>query len=187
MSEQPNFLDEARLRFEESRSLISRAVAQLDEEEFVAAPDAESNSVAIIVKHLAGNMRSRWTGFLTSDGEKPDRRRDLEFIRTAGDTRERLLAELERGWELVFATLEQLKAEDLARTVLIRAEPHTVLGAITRQLTHYAYHAGQIVFLSKQLRSKSWETLSVARGKSEHFTAQKVAEFTRRGERGRPD
>lgn len=173
MNGESSFLVEARKRFAESQSLIARAVAQLDDVEFTTVLDDESNSVALIVKHLAGNMRSRWTDFLTTDGEKPDRHRDLEFEKGDGDTREHLLADLDGGWSLVFAALDGLTDDDLGRTVTIRGEPHSVLGAICRQLTHYAYHAGQIVFLAKHFRSSSWETLSVARGRSEAFTAQK--------------
>lgn len=170
------FLSEARGRFVESQSLIDRAVRQLDDSEFFRTIDEESNSVALIVKHIAGNMRSRWTDFLTTDGEKPDRQRDNEFVIFEDDTRERLLAKLDDGWNLVFAELDGLSPEDLSRTVLIRSEPHTVTGAICRQLTHYAYHAGQIVFLAKHLRSTSWATLSVARGKSEDFNEKKRGE-----------
>jgi uncharacterized damage-inducible protein DinB len=173
VSIEPGFLDEARLRFAESRSLVERAVAQLDEEQFFTTIDDESNSVAVIIKHMAGNMQSRWTDFLTTDGEKPDRHRDSEFVLDENDTRSSLLERLDRGWNLVFVTIDGLSSEDLSRTVTIRSEPHSVIGAICRQLTHYAYHAGQIVFLAKHLRSTSWQTLSVARGQSEAFTAQK--------------
>jgi hypothetical protein len=170
---EPGFLDEAKRRFAESRTLVDRAVAQLDEEQFFKTIDHESNSVAIIIKHVAGNMHSRWTDFLTTDGEKPDRNRDSEFVLDENDTRSSLLERLDRGWNLVFGAIEGLSGEDLSRTVTIRSEPHSVLGAICRQLTHYAYHAGQIVFLAKHLRSTSWQTLSVARGQSEAFSAQK--------------
>lgn len=167
------FLDESRQRFAESRSLVDRAIAQLDDPQFFQTIDEESNSVALIVKHLAGNMRSRWTDFLTSDGEKPDRHRDTEFVLDASDTRASLLERLDQGWALVASALDGLTSEDLSRTVLIRSEPHTVTGAICRQLTHYAYHAGQIVFLAKHLRASSWRTLSVPRGQSEKFNTQK--------------
>ena len=173
MNVERGFLDEARRRFHESRSLVERAVAQLDDEQFFATIDDESNSAAIIIKHMAGNMQSRWTEFLTTDGEKPDRHRDSEFLLDENDTRSSLLERLDRGWNLVFGTIDALSDEDLSRTVTIRSEPHSVLGAICRQLTHYAYHAGQVVFLAKHLRSTSWQTLSVARGQSEAFTAQK--------------
>ena len=169
MTDESAFLVEARRRFIESQSLIARAVAQLDDEQFFRAIDPESNSVAHVVKHLAGNMQSRWTDFLTTDGEKPDRRRDREFILDDGDTRSALTERLEVGWRLVHDSLEALGPADLSRTVTIRSEPHSVTAAICRQLTHYAYHAGQVVFLSKHLRSSSWQTLSVARGEGEEF------------------
>lgn len=178
MKDDSGFLDEARQRFAECQSLVDRAIAQLDDAQFFATLDVESNSVALIVKHIAGNMRSRWTDFLTTDGEKPDRHRDSEFILEAGDTRASLLERLDEGWRLVFGAIDGLSSDDLSRTVTIRSEPHTVLGAICRQLTHYAYHAGQIVFLAKHLRSSSWQTLSVARGQSDAFSAQKRDEHT---------
>ena len=178
MKDDSGFLDEARQRFAESQSLVDRAIAQLDDAQFFATLDVESNSVALIVKHIAGNMRSRWTDFLTTDGEKPDRHRDSEFILEASDTRASLLERLDEGWRLVFGAIDGLSSDDLSRTVTIRSEPHTVLGAICRQLTHYAYHAGQIVFLAKHLRSSSWQTLSVARGQSDAFSAQKRDEHT---------
>lgn len=173
MKDDSGFLEEARQRFAESKSLVDRAIAQLDESQFFASLDVESNSVALIVKHLAGNMRSRWTDFLTTDGEKPDRHRDSEFIIEVDDSRMSLLERLDEGWRLVFAAIDELSSADLSRTITIRSEPHTVLGAVCRQLTHYAYHAGQIVFLAKHLRSSSWQSLSVARGQSDAFTAQK--------------
>lgn len=178
MTDESTFLVEARRRFEESQSLIARAVAQLDDEQYFRTIDPESNSVANLVKHLAGNMRSRWTDFLTTDGEKPDRQRDREFVLDDGDTRSALTERLEAGWLLVHDALEALGPADLSRTVTIRSEPHSVTAAICRQLTHYAYHAGQIVFLAKHLRSSSWETLSVARGQSEQFTARMRDEQT---------
>jgi hypothetical protein len=146
-----------------------RAMEQLDDEQFFAALDSESNSVAILVKHLAGNLRSRWTDFLTGDGEKPDRFRDQEFIIDAGTTRDEVMAWWERGWLCLFKALEPLGPEDVMRKVMIRREPHTVLQAMNRQLTHYAAHTGQIVFLAKHLKSSAWKTLSVPRGQSEQF------------------
>ncbi|MGH9839599.1 MAG: DUF1572 family protein [Blastocatellia bacterium] len=146
-----------------------RAMAQLNDEQFFAAIDPESNSVVILVKHIAGNMRSRWTDFLTSDGEKPDRFRDQEFILDAGATREDVMRWWEEGWQCLFNALEPLKPEDAMRKVLIRLEPHTVIQAINRQLTHYATHVGQIVFLAKHLKSSDWKTISVPRGQSEQF------------------
>ena len=142
---------------------------QLQEEEFFATLDRESNSVAILVRHLAGNMRSRFTDFLTTDGEKPDRNRDQEFEISGQPTRAEIMEEWEQGWARVVSTITELKPEDLLRTVTIRAEPHTVLQAINRQLAHYSAHVGQIIFLAKHLRSSQWKTLSIPRGRSKDF------------------
>jgi Protein of unknown function (DUF1572) len=136
--------------------------------------DAEANSVAIIVKHLAGNMRSRFVDFLTSDGEKPDRHRDQEFEVTAQTTRADVMRWWEEGWNHVFAAVGSLQPQDLSRTVYIRAEPHSVLQAINRQIAHYAYHCGQIVFLAKHFRSTEWKSISVPKGKSEEFNRRMV-------------
>lgn len=144
------------------------AIAQLDEAELFLQIDPESNSVAIIMKHISGNMRSRFTDFLTSDGEKPDRYRDQEFIQD-GLTREDLLQTWEAQWKNLFATVESLKPEDLERTVKIRGEEHTVLQALNRALLHYTQHIGQIIFLAKHIRGPKWKTLTVARGESEKF------------------
>lgn len=152
-----------------------RAMEQLADEEFFVTLDTESNSVAVIVKHLAGNMRSRWTDFLTSDGEKPDRFRDQEFIVDEKTTRAEVSEWWEQGWQCVFTALEPLQSEDAMRIILIRQEPHTVVQAINRQLTHYATHVGQIVFLAKHLKASGlggWNTLSVPRGQSEQFNQQ---------------
>jgi hypothetical protein len=141
------------------------------------ALDAESNSIAIMVKHLSGNMRSRWTDFLTTDGEKPDRNRDTEFEQPP-ETRVELLEMWERGWKYLFDALKAITDEDMARTVTIRTEPHSVMQAINRQLTHYAHHIGQIVFLAKHLTTKltgTWDSLSVPRGRSKQFTADVAA------------
>jgi hypothetical protein len=133
------------------------------------ALDAEMNSVALNVKHVAGNMRSRWTDFLTTDGEKPDRQRDSEFVIDENVTRADVLRWWEDGWRTVFAAVEPLRAEDLMREVTIRNEPHTVLMAINRQLAHYAYHIGQIVFLAKHFKSEAWQSLSIPRNQSRTF------------------
>lgn len=162
-------------RFRQAKDLADRALAQVRDEDLAAALDPESNSLAIIVRHLAGNLRSRWTEFLTTDGEKPDRDRDREF-ETAAISREGLLADWEDGWSRLFATLEALGEEDLTRTITIRAEPHTVIGAIDRSLTHCSYHVGQIVFLAKHLSSQSWQTLSVPRGGTRAFNQKMFGE-----------
>jgi Protein of unknown function (DUF1572) len=155
------------------KKLGERAMAQCPEQAWFTTLDAESNSIAIIVKHMAGNMRSRWTDFRTADGEKPDRHRDTEFEEPpkAGPA---LMELWERGWSYVFDALEPLTDADLARTVTIRTEPHSVMQAINRQIAHYAHHVGQIVFLAKHLTVNAtgkWESLSVPRGQSKQFAA----------------
>ena len=150
------------------KQLGERAMAQVPDEALFAIPDPESNSIAIIVKHLTGNMRSRWTDFLTSDGEKPDRNRDTEF-ESPPATRAKLMALWETGWKCVFGAIEPLTDEDLAREIKIRTEPHSVLQAINRQLAHYPYHIGQIVFLARHYAGDRWTSLSIPRGKSAAF------------------
>jgi hypothetical protein len=149
-------------------------MVQCPDDALFIALDAESNSIAIIVKHMSGNMRSRWLDFLTSDGEKPDRNRDAEF-ETPPATRAQLIEMWERGWKYVFDALEPLTEADLTRTVTIRTEPHSVMQAINRQIAHYAHHIGQILFLAKHLtftKTGKWESLSVPRGHSADFTAR---------------
>jgi hypothetical protein len=163
-----NYHSDAVRSFRSYKKLAERAVEQVSDEEFFAAIDAESNSLAVIVKHIAGNLHSRWRDFLTTDGEKPNRNRDTEF-EMIGDTRESLMDFWERGWQTLFDSLERLTEDDLARTVTIRGEPHTVVEAINRQLTHYSYHVGQIVFLAKHLKSSGWRNLSVPRNRSADF------------------
>lgn len=164
-----HYLDEVRRQMRGHKRMGEGAMAQLGDEDFFATLDPESNSVAILVKHLAGNMRSRFTDFLTSDGEKPDRFRDREFELSGATTRVEIMKWWEEGWACVFTTIESLTPEDVMRTVTIRNEPHTVLQAINRQIAHYAAHVGQIVFLAKHLRSSEWKTLTIPRGKSEEF------------------
>lgn len=156
------------------KKLAERAMEQTPDESLFATLDPESNSIAIIVKHLAGNMRSRWRDFLTTDGEKPDRNRDTEF-EDAPKTRAEMMAVWEAGWKHVFEALEPLKDADLARRVTIRTEPHSVMQAINRQIAHYAHHVGQIVFLAKHFAGANWKTLSVPRGKSVQFAADVAA------------
>jgi len=160
-------------QFWKLKTLADRALAQVRDEDLFTVLDPEANSLAILIQHMAGNMRSRWTDFLTSDGEKPERNRDAEFVVAEGTTREDLQARWEEGWRCLFQTLTALSEEDLALTVLIRAEPHSVIKAINRQLTHYGYHVGQIVFLAKHFASDHWRTLSVPRGKSRELNAAK--------------
>ena len=162
------FLDQSRKIFRSQKELADKAIAQLSDSELLWQPDPESNSVAINMKHLAGNMISRWTDFLTSDGEKPDRHRDREFEITDGDG-ESLLKYWEKGYSVFFKTLDSLTENDLLKTVLIRNEPHTVIQAIQRQVSHYGYHIGQIVALAKHINGENWKTLSIPRGKSEEY------------------
>lgn len=156
--------------FRNYKKLAERAIEQVNEDEYFRAIDEESNSLAVIVKHIGGNLRSRWTDFLTTDGEKADRQRDSEFVSDA-DTRESLDALWETGWNALFGTLESLKIEDFSRTVKIRGEDYTVVRAMNRSLAHTAYHVGQITFLAKHFRAKDWKTLSVPRGQSGEFNA----------------
>lgn len=165
------YLDEARRSFRGHKRLGEGAFAQLSDEEFFHVIDPESNSVALIVKHMAGNMRSRWTDFLTSDGEKPNRNRDTEFEMTTGTTRAQVMEWWEQGWKCVFDALENVRPEDIGRTVTIRNEPHSVMQAINRQIAHYAYHVGQIAFLAKHLKGAAWKSLSIPRGMSQQVNA----------------
>ncbi|HZT36921.1 MAG TPA: DUF1572 domain-containing protein [Bryobacteraceae bacterium] len=159
--------------FRQYKKLGERAMDQIADEQLFVASDAESNSIAIIVKHMAGNMRSRWTDFLTTDGEKPDRDRDSEFV-DPPPNRGALLELWENGWERVFQAIEPLSDEDLGRTVTIRGEAHSVMQAINRQLAHYAYHVGQIVLLAKHFAQDHWQSLSVPKNRSQEFN-QRVA------------
>jgi hypothetical protein len=170
-----HYLENATKNFRGLKKLAEGALAQVHDEEFFAAPDPESNSLALVVKHIAGNLRSRFTDFLTSDGEKPDRRRDTEFLVEDADTRASLMERWERGWAVLFDALAALAPADLLREVRIRGEAHTVVEALNRQLTHYGYHTGQIVFLAKHLKSADWKTLSVARGASDAFNAKMMS------------
>ena len=166
-------LDAVRDEFQKIKKLGDKAIAQLSDADLHAKIDPESNSVAIIMRHLAGNMRSRWTDFLTSDGEKPDRMRDREFEDHAV-SREALLAEWEEGWARLFDALAPLTDADLQRTVIIRSEPHTVYQAMSRQVAHYAGHVYQILFLGKHLKGAEWKTLSVPKGQSEEFNRMMI-------------
>jgi uncharacterized damage-inducible protein DinB len=173
-----HYLDEVRRQFRGYKRLAEGAIAQLKDEELLITLDPEANSIAGIMKHMAGNMRSRFTDFLTTDGEKPDRHRDQEFEMDAGATRAEVMRRWEEGWTCVFSAIETLKPEDVMRTVTIRGEPHTVLQALNRQVAHYAYHIGQIVFLAKHFRSSDWKSLSIPRGRSEEFNRKPLSERT---------
>jgi hypothetical protein len=164
-----HYLEDALSSFRAYKKLAEKAVDQLQDAEYFAMLDEESNSVAVIMKHLAGNMLSRWTDFLHSDGEKPDRNRDLEFVIDPQTSRADLMAYWQRGWQCLFAALEPLRPEDFDKKVLIRGEEHTIIQAIDRQMTHYAYHVGQIVFLAKHFRATDWKSLSIPRNRSAEF------------------
>jgi len=173
------YLAEVRRQLSGHKRMAESAMAQLDDKSFFAAIDAESNSVAVLAKHIAGNARSRFTDFLTSDGEKPDRFRDREFEISTTTSRGEVMRWWEEGWAIIFSTLDGLKPEDATRTITIRQEPHTVMQALNRALAHYAQHIGQIVFLAKHLRSSEWKTLSIPRGKSEEFKTASPGRVTR--------
>lgn len=167
-----HYLEEIRRQFHGYKRLADGALAQISEEEFFRELDPESNSIAIVVKHMAGNMRSRFTDFLTSDGEKPDRNRDQEFEIGPDADRKAFLKSWEQGWKALSDTIDALKPEDLERTVMIRSEAHSVLQALNRALAHLAMHVGQIIYLAKYFRSDKWATLSVPRGKTDEFNAK---------------
>lgn len=172
-----SYLKDSTDLFRYYKTLSERAMAQCPDADLFTALDPEANSIAIIVKHMAGNMRSRWLDFLTTDGEKPDRDRDAEF-ENPPKTRAELMEVWGRGWAYVFEAMGSLGDADLTKTVTIRAAPHSVMQAINRQVAHYAHHAGQIVFLAKHFAAKAtgnWESLSVPRGQSKQFTASAVA------------
>jgi hypothetical protein len=163
-----HFIETSIADFKSQKLLGDRALSQLDDSGIAWSPDPESNSIAIIVKHVAGNMISRWTDFLTTDGEKPDRNRDDEFVDDIQDL-DRLKEIWEKGWVVLFHALKELNPEDVLRTVTIRGQTHSVLQAIHRQISHYGYHVGQIVYIAKALKSADWQTLSIAKGGSGKF------------------
>jgi hypothetical protein len=166
-----HYLEDARSAFRAYKKMADKALTQLKDEEYFVTLDAESNSIAVIMKHMAGNMLSRWTDFLTTDGEKPDRYRDLEFVTEPQTTKDDVLAYWDNGWACVFGALEPLTAADFDRQVMIRGEAHTIVQAINRQLMHYASHIGQIVFLAKHFRSSEWKSLSIPRNRSAEVKA----------------
>jgi len=175
-----SYLEDTTSLFQHHKNLAERAMAQVTGEQLLAVLDPEMNSIAIIVKHLTGNMRSRWTGFPDADGEKPDRDRDSEFVNPPA-TREELMRAWDEAWSIVFAALASLSDADLARETTIRGERHSVLQAITRQLAHYAYHCGQIVLLAKHFQSAQWKSLTVPRGQSAKFNQRvKAGEASQR-------
>jgi Protein of unknown function (DUF1572) len=166
----PHYLNDAVRQFRKLKALAERAMAQISDEDLFTALDEEANSIAILLKHMAGSMRVRWTDFPAAADERPDRDRDSEFTVGEADAKRVLIERWEAGWQGLFDALERLTAEDMAKSVLIRGESLSVIEAINRQLTHYAYHVGQIVFLAKHFRSGEWQSLSIPRGKSKEFT-----------------
>lgn len=175
---QTHALEDAVIQFRSLKELADKALLQISEEDFFRPLTPESNSLAILVKHVAGNLRSRWTDFLTTDGEKPDRNRDGEFVIEGGDTRERLAEAWERGWTILFGALAGVGREaGLMRTVAIRGEPHTVIEAVNRQLTHYGYHVGQIVLIARTFRREEWRWLSIPKGESVPFNESMKRKF----------
>jgi hypothetical protein len=174
-----NYQRDALRQLRKYRELAEKAMMQISDQDFFAAIDAESNSIAVIVKHMAGNMRSRWTDFLTTDGEKSNRNRDGEFVLEPTDTRESLRLSWNTGWDAALAAVEALQPTDFERTVTIRGEPHSILEAINRQVTHYAYHVGQIVLLAKHHAGREWQSLSIPRGQSREFDVSKQGETYR--------
>ena len=169
------FLDSVAKNFRKQKSLADRAIAQLNEAQLRVPLDANTNSIAVIMKHVAGNFASRFTDFLTSDGDKPGRNRDGEFVDDFAD-RHAMLEHWERGWTILFDALAALRPEDLSKTITIRDEPHTVVDALHRALAHCGYHVGQIVQLARYLAKDRWETLTIPRGQSEQFNQRFRAE-----------
>ncbi|WP_042722938.1 DUF1572 family protein [Flavobacterium sp. B17] len=163
-------------RFEYYKTLGDKSFLQLSEDQIFWQFNEESNSVAVIVKHIAGNMLSRWTDFLTTDGEKPGRKRDEEFVNTFS-TKDEVLQYWEAGWKCLFDALNQINDENLHSIIYIRNEAHTVLDAVLRQLAHYPYHIGQIVYIAKMMKDQDWKTLSIARNRSEDFNLEMKNNF----------
>jgi hypothetical protein len=167
-----NYIASVRNQFKQYKTLAEKAIDQVPDEKMDWQYNPETNSIAIIVKHLAGNMRSRFTDFYTSDGEKKWRDRDSEF-ENEKMLRERLKAVWDEGWNCLFQVLNELSVSDLSKVILIRKEEHTVVEAINRQLTHYASHVGQIIFIAKMIRASEWKTLSIPKNASREFNAKK--------------
>jgi len=170
------YLTDMLLRLAKLRSTAEGAISQCSDASFTASPDAETNSIALTVKHIAGNLQSRFTDFIATDGEKPDRHRDNEFILMPRDTREALMQRWGESWDLLLRAVKALAPEDLDRTLTIRGEPHSVVAALNRNLAHLAYHIGQIVQLAKHYAGPEWRTLTIARGASDSYTAALGAE-----------
>lgn len=182
MSLARQYLDDVLRRFADHKAMADKAIAQVPDDALTHLLDDRSNSIAMLMRHMAGNMRSRWTDFLTADGEKPTRFRDREFEVPAGTSRATLVADWESGWARLFDGIGQLTDADVDRTVLVRFETLTVVSAINRQLAHHAYHVGQIVQLARHYAT-SWETLSIPRGRSEEFNEKARHEAEQRKRR----
>ena len=168
-----HYLADSLLQLRKLKNLADKAIGQINDEQLFAVLDPEANSIAVIMKHMAGNMRSRWTDFLTSDGEKSNRDRDSEFVVEPGDSRAKIFSNWEEGWKSVFQAVSSLSPEDLGKTVRIRGEAHSVVEAINRQMIHYASHVGQIVLLAKHYAGANWKSLSIPRGRSKEFDVWK--------------
>ncbi len=167
------FLESARARFRTLKRTADGAFKQVADEDFEWAPNPECNSLRVQIQHLRGNMISRWTDTLTTDGEKPDRHRDTEFVVDGAAGRAKLMLQWEEGWKVLLAAMDSFTPEDLAKTIYIRGEAHTLIDAINRQLMHVAYHVGQIVHIGKERVGERWRTLSIPRGKSADYDAAK--------------
>lgn len=163
-------------RFEYYKALGDKTFSQLADEQIFWQYNEESNSIAVIVKHMAGNMLSRWTHFLTEDGEKSWRNRDEEFINTFS-TKKEVIDYWEKGWQCLFEALDQINEENLYSTIYIRGEAHSVVDAVFRQLAHYPYHVGQIIYIAKMIKNEDWKTLSIARNKSQEFNHEMKNKF----------
>ena len=166
------YLEDILFSFRKQKELAEKAFRQVKDQGFFQKPGDHSNSIAIIIKHVAGNLVSRWTDFLTTDGDKPWRDRDAEFIIGPDDTRERLMAAWEAGWAALFQTLSNLQEADLLKTVTIRREEHTVFQAIHRSLTHTSYHVGQIIYLSRLVTKEDWQWITIPPGQSKQWKDQ---------------
>lgn len=171
MSIETAFIQSAVKRLHYYKELADKTFAQLNQDELHYQPNESSNSIAIIIQHMAGNMLSRWTGFLTSDGEKDWRNRDTEFEEQHMN-REQLMAFWEKGWACCLDAIGSLQDEDLSKTIYIRGEGLIVVDAINRQLAHYPYHVGQIVYLGRMIRNHDWQNLSILKGQSDHFNKE---------------
>lgn len=164
-----HYLRNVRKEFLKMKDLGDRTFSQLKDEDFFYCPDVESNSIAVIVRHMSGNMLSRWTDFLTTDGEKDFRKRDEEFDGLFYTDKDDIILRWENGWQCLFNAIDELTPEDLLKKVFIRKQEHSVIEAVNRQISHYAYHIGQIVYLGKLIKNKNWKTLSIPKNKSEEF------------------